>query len=122
MNIDILIGTDFYHTIFTDEIIRGQSNESVVLSSRFGWVLSGNYKVNEKQKLKNTHTFFVDNKSFCKYEPFNDGSLEMKNYFSHIYPYDMREISEEENVFDFYKRNLSFDGKRYKDKLPLNSL
>ena len=31
----------------------------------------------------------------------------------------MREISEEENVFDFYKRNLSFDGKRYKAKLPL---
>ena len=41
-----LIGTDFYHTFFTDEIIRGKSNEPVALSSHFGWDLSGNYKVN----------------------------------------------------------------------------
>ena len=27
MNIDILIGTDFYHTFFTDETIRGKSNK-----------------------------------------------------------------------------------------------
>ena len=34
----------------------------------------------------------------------------MKNCFSHIYPNDMNKISDEENVFDFYKRNLTFDG------------
>ena len=66
INIDILIGTDFYHTFCTDEIIRGTSNKPVALSSLFGWVLSGYYKVNKKQKSKNTHTFFVDNESFCK--------------------------------------------------------
>ena len=33
----------------------------------------------------------------------------------------MKKISEEENVFDFYKRNLSFDGKRYEIKLPLKT-
>ena len=33
----------------------------------------------------------------------------------------MNEISDEENVFDFYKRNLSFDGKRYEVKLPLKT-
>ena len=103
MNIDILIGTDFYHTFFTDEIIRGKSNKPVALSSHFGWVLSGNYKVNEKQKSENTHTFFIGNESFCKYEPFNDDSLEMKNCFSHFYPNDIKQISDEENVFDFYK-------------------
>ena len=64
MNIDILIGTGFYHTFFTDEIIRGKSNEPVALSSRFGWVLSGNYKVKEKQKSKNTHTFLLTMKVF----------------------------------------------------------
>ena len=39
----------------------------------------------------------------------------------HIYPNDMNEISDKENVFDFYKGNLSFDGKRYKVKLPLKT-
>ena len=29
MKTDILIGTDFYHTFFTDEIIRGKSKEPV---------------------------------------------------------------------------------------------
>ena len=121
MNTYILNGTDFYHTFFTNEIIRSKSNEPVALSCHFGWVLSGNYKVNEKQKSENAHTFFIGNKSFRKYEPFNDDSLEMKNCFSHIYPNDIKEISDEENVFDFYKRNLSFDGKRYKVKLPFKT-
>ena len=75
MNIDILIGADFYYTFFTDEIIRCKSNEPVALSFHFGWVLS------EKQESKNTHTFFVDNKSFCKYEPFDDENLEIKIFF-----------------------------------------
>ena len=47
MNIDILIGTDFYHTFFTDEIIRVKCNEPVTLSFHFGYVLSANYKVKE---------------------------------------------------------------------------
>ena len=83
--------------------------------------MRGNCKVNEKQKSENIHTFFTGNESVCKYEPFNDDSLEMKNCFSHIYPNDIKEISDEENVFDFYKRNLSFDGKRYEVKLPLKT-
>ena len=45
----------------------------------------------------------------------------MKNCSSHIYPNDMKEIYDEENVFGFYKRNLSFDGKRYEVKLPLKT-
>ena len=45
----------------------------------------------------------------------------LKYFFSHIYPNDMKEISDEENVFDFYKQNLNFDGKRYKGKLPLKT-
>ena len=43
----------------------------------------------------------------------------MKNCSSHIYLNDIKEISDEENIFDFYKRNSSFDGKRYEVKLPL---
>ena len=80
-------------TASVDEIIRVKSNEPVALISHFGWVLNGNYKVKKKEKLKNTYTFFVDNESFCKYEPFNDNSLEMKNCFSDIYPNGMKEIS-----------------------------
>lgn len=33
----------------------------------------------------------------------------MKNCFSHIYPNDMKETSDEDNVYEFYKRNLSFE-------------
>ena len=45
----------------------------------------------------------------------------MKNCFSQIYPSGTKEISDEENVFDFYKRNLNFDGKHHKVKLPLHA-
>ena len=92
VNIDILIGKYVYHTFFTDEIIRGKSNEPVALSSHFGWFLSGNYIVNEKQKSENTHTFSIGNESFCKYEPFNDDSLKIKKKNSHIYLKDIKVI------------------------------
>ena len=45
----------------------------------------------------------------------------MKNCFSHIYPNDINKIFDEENVFDFYKRNLTFYGKRYEVKSPLKT-
>ena len=60
-------------------------------------------------------------KVFVNTNLLNDDNLEMKNSFSHIYPNDMKEISDEENIFDFYERNLSFDGKRYEVKLLLKT-
>ena len=88
------------------------------------WVpISGGFYVEitrlTKTEIEKYSSLFVDNESFCKYELFNDDNSEMKNCFSHIYPNDMKKISDEENVFDFYKWNLSFDGKRYEVKLPL---
>ena len=81
MHIDFLIGTDFHSTFFTDEILRGKSKESVMLSFHFELVLSGKYKVNRKQKSKNSHTSFVGNESFCKYKLFNYDSVEIKIFF-----------------------------------------
>ena len=40
--IDLLIGADYYHKFFTDEIIRGKEGEPVAQNTFFGWVLSGN--------------------------------------------------------------------------------
>ena len=81
MHIDFLIGTDFHSTFFTDEILRGKSKKSVMLSFHFELVLSGKYKVNQKQKSKNSHTSFVGNESFCKYKLFNYDSVEIKIFF-----------------------------------------
>ena len=55
MSIDLLIG---------DEIIRGKSNEPVALISYFGWILSENYKVNEKQNQKMLIPFLLAMKLF----------------------------------------------------------
>ena len=43
----------------------------------------------------------------------------MKNCFSHIYSNNIKQIYDEKNVYDFYKRNLSLDGKHYEVKLTL---
>ena len=40
--IDLLIGADYYHKFFTDEIIRGKEGEPVAQNTFFGWLLSGN--------------------------------------------------------------------------------
>ena len=34
----------------------------------------------------------------------------------------MKEISDEESIYDFYKRNISFDGKCYEVNYPLKQI
>ena len=40
--IDFLIGANYYHKFFTEEVIRGKEGEPVAQNTFFGWVLSGN--------------------------------------------------------------------------------
>ena len=40
-SIDILIGSDFYWSIFENDIIRGKEGEPVALKSKLGYILSG---------------------------------------------------------------------------------
>ena len=122
MNIDILVGTDFYHTFFTDEVIRGKSNEPVALSSHFGWILSGSFKIKGKQKnINRVHTFRLDTRTCSDYEYFNETGFEIKQAFDYLHPNDFAESSENESVYQFYKHNLNFDGKNYQVKLPFKN-
>ena len=56
-------------------------------------------------KLKNNKNrkilILFGNEGLCKYKPFNEDSLEMKHCFSHIYPNNMKEISDMENFMNF---------------------
>ena len=91
------------------------------------WVpISGGFWLEITMLTKNRNRkilipFLLMTKVFVNMNLLNDDNLEMKNSFSHIYPNDMKEISDEENIFDFYERNLSFDGKRYEVKLLLKT-
>lgn len=53
MNIDILIGSDHYFDVVTDDILRGE-NGPVAVNTKFGWVISGP-----------THSTKYDNSSFA---------------------------------------------------------
>ena len=41
--IEILIGIDYYCSFVFGEVLKGKVNEPVVISSLFGWILSGHF-------------------------------------------------------------------------------
>ena len=66
MNIDILIGTNFYYQFMTGKIIRGPTiHDPVALESVIGWILSGPYgrvsSQNAANNLVATHVMATEN-------------------------------------------------------------
>ena len=54
--IDILIGSNFYWNVVTDELQRGEYG-SVALSNRFGWLLSG--PIQTLRPVESTHVHMI---------------------------------------------------------------
>ena len=82
MSIEMLIGIDYYHPFFLDEIIRGKENEPVAINSYHGWIVSGSLKHATFLSVDETNAFFV------KSEPFNEVSNDndLNDYFSQVFP------------------------------------
>ena len=61
MSIEMLVGMDYYHLFFQDEIIRGDENEPEAVNSHLGWIASGCFKHVRFPSANKTNIFFVKN-------------------------------------------------------------
>ena len=64
MSIEMLVGMDYYHLFFLDEIIRGNEIEPEAVNSHLGWIVSGSFKHVRFPSANKTNVFFVKNKPF----------------------------------------------------------
>ena len=96
LDVDMLIGSDFYWQLTTGEIIRGQTGP-VAINTKLGWVLSGPVTNNEAD---DTHTLQIGSseeqldktlKSFWELESFGVEPLEDKSYDHLIHTVELKE-------------------------------
>ena len=68
MSIEMLVGMDYYHLFFQDEIIRDNENKPEAVNFHLRWIVSGSFKQVRFPSANKTNVFFVKN------EPFNQVS------------------------------------------------
>ena len=107
MEVDVLIGSDFYWQLMTGDIRRGEEGP-VALHSRFGWVLSGPVSFPNPEmssvNLVTTHTLRVDT------EP--ESLWKLDDHLHSFWNLESLGIIEE------FNHKIRFDGGRYKVSLP----
>ena len=108
LDVDVLIGLDFYHDFFTGEM-RKASNGPVVLESVLGWVLSGKYPSpnDQPQHCLQTHMMRAEVEREV-------GLREELGKFWEIESVGNKEFS----VIDDFENHIYHDGIRYVTKLP----
>ena len=118
VDIDILIGADFYWNFVSNESRRGEQPGPVALLTRLGWVLSGpidNYceEVRSTTNFAATHVLRVDATAVQDVQNTNM-TEQLKKYW------DLESIGvrgDESSVYDKFAKEVRFNGERYEAKL-----
>ena len=114
MEVDILIGSNYYWDLTTGETRRGQSGP-VAIRTRLGWVLSGPVPTVEGQQLAasflTTHVLRVDVAPH-----FAENLEETLHSFWNLESMGIRDA--EDSVLENFTRTIQFKGDRYEVALP----
>ena len=109
INLDILVGVDYYWSFVTGEVIKGGTGPTAVYSS-LGWILSG--PVVGSASTLVTHILMAEAKSIQ-----SKGSIDQQ--FRGFWELESLGIVEEnESPNEQFKCNISFNGERYQVVLP----
>ena len=119
VDIDILIGADFYWNFVSNESRRGEQPGPVALLTRLGWVLSGpidNYceEVRSTTNFAATHVLWVDATTVQDVQ--NTNMTEQLKKCWDLEPIGIR--GDESSVYDKFVEEVRFNGERYEAKLP----
>ena len=114
LDIDILIGSDFYWSFMSGKIVKPDNGcGPVALDSVLGYVLSGNSSA--PQGFNSTNINFGE---IVVLHVITESEL-LKNDMIRFWDSESSEINDEKNdVFQKFKKNISFKDKRYVVKLP----
>ena len=111
MNVDILVGIDYLHSLQDGEMIRGEPGEPVAIKTKLGWVLSGPLKGKTLNSAENVNINLVIDAANGIDQPLTKEVEKMWNLES-------IGICEGNAVYDDFLDNVEFTGQRYSVKLP----
>ena len=120
LEVDVLIGANYYWHFLTGTIKRGESGPTA-LQTKVGWVLSGpvqgGFALNSTQvNFMNTHALRVDTDQFMD-EGSENRALERK--LAEFWDLEAIGISpEEKSVHERFNEDITFKDGRYEVKLP----
>ena len=119
LEIDLLVGADFYWTSITGHIIREEYGPTAV-ESHVGWILSGPSCFLNLQAtftdLSQTHVLKVSESSLA-----NDSIKETLTKFWSLESMGIHP-NDENSVPESFLANIKFDGTRYEVKLPFKEV
>ena len=109
IEVDLLIGSDYYWQLTTGEVRRGKNDGPVAVGTKLGWVLSGPAPVADHSLLTSTHILRID-------------SREEENLNSTLRAFwELESLgisSTGPSVHQEFKENISFKDGRYEVCLP----
>ena len=112
LEVDILIGSDWYWNLATGRVIRGRSGP-IAIHTKVGWVLSGpttHQEVTVNLTLTSTHALKIDT---CPVEP------NLEDHLKRFWELESLGITKDEaSVYDKFVQRIRFDGQRYEVGLP----
>ena len=120
LEVDVLIGSDYYWELATGEVLRGERGGPVAINTKLGWVLSGPAPDIESHQASvslvaahpiTTHTLRV-NSQHCSTEKLDDqlrAFWELESLGIHL---------PDKSTYDDFAENVCFKEGRYKVSLP----
>ena len=111
LEVNVLVGLDFYHEFFTGNMKKGLEKEGpVALETKLGWVLSGPYECTPREQ----HCFSTQHILRVEVEKEKDPLREELGRFWEVESTSSKGFS----VIDDFQNHIFHDGTRYVTKLP----
>ena len=118
LNVDILIGSDYYWHFLTGGCIKGEQNSPVALDSMLGWILSG--PVPHCPDNSSTHANLAQATHLLSVTQENDSvDKSLEDQVSDFWKLESLGIKKgESSVYETFEEEIEFIGGRYQVKLP----
>ncbi|XP_065665735.1 uncharacterized protein LOC136087157 [Hydra vulgaris] len=108
-SVDILVGLDCYYSIITGKIIRGCNNGPVALESILGWIVCGPSDIGVRENFIQTNLVSTSQSDDDVLR------LELRKFWQS----ESSDFQEQDNFYQQFKNDITFNGERYVTKLPL---
>lgn len=124
IEIDMLIGADFYWKFFTGNVKQGEIGGPVASETRLGWVLSGPMPSSRSNPLSSvnlvsTHVLKIQSTVQPLVDYSDSGSECSKELVNKLWDLDAIGIVDTETIHESFLKNISFQEGRYVVRLPV---
>ena len=121
LEVDIMIGADYYWSIVQNHVVRGESHGPVAVRTRLGYVLSGPTNIAGALQSSSSVNMSHVMKTECQVveEDLKSVDVSLKEELNKFWDYDTLGVkNREEEFYEDYLAKVKFNGSRYEVSLP----